>query len=409
MGTQGGARCPGGTHHRWTSSCNVSPTPCDTHCRSSRDANSTTSVARPVTSGARALANPAPWAWRNAHVSPMPALITRPGLWSRPSLSGAVITLRGAPRHCWPCCSNVLRAGRDRRAPPSVRSYAEMTWCPRHDTAATVVSRGSPPTPSWPPTRSGAPISRATATRALGAPVIRSRWPMATAAFGSVARRSHQPVCQRPSPCSPACSKRLDCRSGAVRTTVCPILPIPSHVGHRSQRGGCAWASCRSASSPAHPNNTAVMHGGTGRSTPRPLVPRPPPGAPNSAHAIAAAKHAPASAHTKPSIGTRQPHALRSHHVSCPPTCRRGKPLTASRCATSAPLVASGGTIKGSTSHTSASEPMAALRTWTRASGTSPAARSHAAGGSTDTCASKRPMVDSYDAGDCDPCLRTFL
>jgi hypothetical protein len=252
-------------------------------------------------------------------------------------------------------------------------------------------------------------MSRATSTRALGSTVSRSRWPMATAAFCSVARRSHQPVGQRPRPCSPACAKRVACRSGSVLTTVCPVLPLPAPVCHRSQRGGCAWASCRRASRPAHPNKTAVMHGGTGRSTPRPLVPRPPPGAPNRAPAIASAKNSTASAHTKPSRGTRQPHAMRSHHVSCPPNGRRGKTLTASRCATSAPMVASVGTIHGATSHTSASEPMSALRTWTMASGTSTAARSHSAGGSNDPCASKRPMVDAYDAGDCDPCLRTFL
>jgi hypothetical protein len=232
---------------------------------------------------------------------------------------------------------------------------------------------------------------------------------MARAAFCSVARRSHPPVGKRPSPCSPACLNSLDSRSVSVLTTVCPVPLIPSHGCHSSPRGGGAWASCRSASSPAHPNKTAAMHGGTGRSKPRPLVPRPPAGAPHRAHSLASAKHSTASAHPKPSICTRQPHAMRSHHVRGPPNCCRWIILIASRGAPSAPMVASGGTLHGSTSHTSASAPRSALRTWTMASGTSTSARSSSAGGSNDTCASQMPLVDSYDAGDCDPCLRTFL
>jgi putative transposase len=70
---------------------------------------------------------------------------------------------------------------------------------------------------------------------------------------------------------------------------------------------------------------------------------------------------------------------------------------------------ASGGTINGSTFHTPALANTSALRTSTRASGMSTSDRSHAAGCSNDTCASKMPMVDSHDAGDCDPCLRTML
>ena len=255
----------------------------------------------------------------------------------------------------------------------------------------------------------GAPISRATSTRALGSPVLRSLGPMPPAAFCAVARRSDPPVCTRPSPCSPACSTRVDSRRVSVRTTVCPVPPIPTPVCQSAQRGGGAWASCRSTSSPAPPNNTAARHGGPVRLQPRPRVPRPPPGAPHREHSSAAARNATASAHTPPAIGKRQPHAMRSHHVSGPPNCRRGKTLTTSRGATSAPMVASDGTIKGSPSHTSASEPRSAWRQLPLASGTSPSARSHSAGGSNDTSASKMPMGDSYDAGDGDPCLRTIL
>jgi hypothetical protein len=153
----------------------------------------------------------------------------------------------------------------------------------------------------------------------------------------------------------------------------------------------------------------AVMHGCTVRSTPRPLVPRPPPGAPTSTPSSAAAQHSTSSAHPTRSRCQRQPHAMRSHHVRCPPNGRRWQTLTASRGATAAPMVAAVGTLHGATAHLAASEPMSALRTLTLASGPSPSARSHSAGCSHDTCASKRPMVDSSDAGDWYPCLRTFL
>jgi hypothetical protein len=43
------------------------------------------------------------------------------------------------------------------------------------------------------------------------------------------------------------------------------------------------------------------------------------------------------------------------------------------------------------------------------ASGLSTSAHSNSAGGSHDTGAAKMPRVDSYDSGDCDPCLRTIL
>jgi hypothetical protein len=133
-----------------------------------------------------------------------------------------------------------------------------MTWCPRHDIVDTWAIRVSPPARSWPPTMAGAPLSRAPSTRATGSPVMRSPGPMATAACCLAARRSHLPVGQRPSPCSPAGSQRLDSRSVSVWTTVCPVPPIPAPVWHRSQLGGCAWASGRSASNPVNPRQTAA-------------------------------------------------------------------------------------------------------------------------------------------------------
>jgi transposase-like protein len=69
----------------------------------------------------------------------------------------------------------------------------------------------------------------------------------------------------------------------------------------------------------------------------------------------------------------------------------------------------SSGTITGSTSHTSASEQMSASKKSMMASGMSPSAHSHSVGSSNAICASKMPMVNSHDTGDCDPCLRTIL
>jgi hypothetical protein len=189
-----------------------------------------------------------------------------------PSLSCAGITRRGAPRNCLSFFRNVLQVGRYRRAPPSGISYAAMAWGPRHDSADTWALRGSPPARAWPPTMSGAPIFKATSKRATGSTVIRSPWPMATAASCSAARRSPQPVDKRPSRCSPACSTSLDSRNVSVRTTACPLPPIPSPVCHGSPRGGCAGASCRSSLSPVNLRTTAAMNGCTGRSQPRPLV-----------------------------------------------------------------------------------------------------------------------------------------
>jgi transposase InsO family protein len=134
-----------------------------------------------------------------------------------------------------------------------------------------------------------------------------------------------------------------------------------------------------------------------------------PPAAARRAHAIASAKNSTSSAHMKPSICTRQPHALRSRRVRCPPNPRRWNILTDSRCATSVPTGASGGPINGSMFHTPAQANMSASRKLTMASGRSTSARSNAAGCSNDTCASKMPMVDLHDSGNCDPCLRTIV
>jgi putative transposase len=68
--------------------------------------------------------------------------------------------------------------------------------------------------------------------------------------------------------------------------------------------------------------------------------------------------------------------------------------LTASRYATSAPMVASVGTINGSTFHTSASAHMLALRKLTRGSGMCTSDPSSSGGCSNAICALKMPMVD---------------
>jgi putative transposase len=75
----------------------------------------------------------------------------------------------------------------------------------------------------------------------------------------------------------------------------------------------------------------------------------------------------------------------------------------------SVPTGAFVGTIQGATLHIPAWAQMSASKTSTRASGMSPSARSHLAGCSNDTGASKLSMGDSHDTGDGDPCLRTIL
>jgi putative transposase len=88
------------------------------------------------------------------------------------------------------------------------------------------------------------------------------------------------------------------------------------------------------------------------------------------------------------------PHATNPHPVRCPPDCHLLNTPTASRCATSAPMVASVGTINGSTFHIPALENMSASKKLTMASGMSTSDPSNSVGCSNDTCASKMPMVD---------------
>jgi hypothetical protein len=158
-------------------------------------------------------------------------------------------------------------------------------------------------------------MARATATRATGAPVIRSPWPRASAAFCSAVRPSLRPVGPRRNQYSPACSKRSGCPSASEPTTGGPVPPTPSAGSHNCPPGGSAWGSSLNSSSPAHPSKPAAMRAGIVPSKRRPPARRPPRGLPNNAQSLASAKHATASARTKPSLGTPQPHAMRSLRV----------------------------------------------------------------------------------------------
>ena len=161
---------------------------------------------------------------------------------------------------------------------------------------------GNPPARSWPPTMSGAPISRATSKPATGSTAIRSPWPMATAAFCLAVKRSLPPAWSRPSPCSSACSKNLVCPSASAPTTGCPVPPTRSAGSHTCPPGGSAWGSSLNSSSPANPSKTAAMSACIVHSKLRPPAPRPPPGAPSNAHSIASAKNSTSNAPMKPSI-----------------------------------------------------------------------------------------------------------
>jgi hypothetical protein len=103
------------------------------------------------------------------------------------------------------------------------------------------------------------------------------------------------------------------------------------------------------------------------------------------------------------------PPAMNPPPGRCRIHCHRLSTLTASRCAASAPMGASGGPIQGAMSHTSASAPLSALRTLTMVAGILTVAPSHSAGSSNGLGASKMLRVDSNNAGDCDPCLRTCV
>jgi putative transposase len=129
----------------------------------------------------------------------------------------------------------------------------------------------------------------------------------------------------------------------------------------------------------------------------------------SSARLSASVRSSTASARTRRSTCAHPPPAMLPPPVRCPPDCHRWKTPTVSRCAMSVPTVASGGISKGATCHTPALANMSASRTSMMASGLSTSARSHTTGCANAIGVSKMPMVNSNDAGDCDPCLRTFL
>jgi hypothetical protein len=136
----------------------------------------------------------------------------------------------------------------------------------------------------------------------------------------------------------------------------------------------------------------------------------PPPalGGLSRARVSAAARRATTSARTRPSTGAPPPPAMHPPPGRGPTNRHRARTLTASRGATSAPTVASGGPLKGAPSHPSASEQTSASKTLTRASGLCTAAPAHVGGGSHGIGALQRPMVDSHAAGDGDPGRRTL-
>lgn len=64
-------------------------------------------------------------------------------------------------------------------------------------------------------------------------------------------------------PASHACSKSMGCRSAFAPTTACRSPPRPWPACRSCRPGGCAWASCRSSSSPVGRRRTAGMSGCT--------------------------------------------------------------------------------------------------------------------------------------------------
>jgi hypothetical protein len=275
MGTQGGARCPGDTQHPWTSRPNSSPMTGDERGRVRSGAHCTASVVRRVTRGSTASSHPVPQVWRLARANRPPAPSRRLSTSSRPSSSGAIIPRHGGPRHCLPFSRNGSRAGRYPRAPRVAISAAARAGCPRHDTVDTLAIRVSPSARSWPPTRSGAPLARATANRATGSMGLRFPWPRATAAFSSAVKPALRAVWPRPRQSSPACAKSSVCPSASAPTTVCPVPPTPWAGSPHAPHGGSAWASSPRASSPAHPRRTAAMNACLARCRRTPLA-RPP-------------------------------------------------------------------------------------------------------------------------------------
>lgn len=228
---------------------------------------------------------------------------------------------------------------------------------------------------------------------------------MATAAFCWAVQRALPPTWSKPSPCSSAGSTRAAGPSAAAPPRRGPWPPPPAVGAPPCPLAGSAWGASHNSSRPATPSNTAALRAGLVHAKRRP----PAPGARNHANASAGTTPATASVHTKPSLCKPRPHALRALRMYGPPLCHRWRILTASRCATSAPTVAAGAIIAGSTWHTPALAKPSASRPSPMASGMSPLVRANLAGCANGTCASRRRMGDANDAGDCCPCLRTLL
>ena len=138
-----------------------SPITCGKRCRSLSYAPYTASVGRRATRGSSAISPPVRRAWRIPRASRAPTRIRHLSTSSRPSSRCAVGTLHGAPRNCCRSCTHVIQAGRCPGAPRSATFCAAMAWSRRNDTLDILAIRGSPPAKSWPPTMSGAPISKA--------------------------------------------------------------------------------------------------------------------------------------------------------------------------------------------------------------------------------------------------------
>ena len=145
--------------------------------------------------------------------------------------------------------------------------------------------------------RCGAPTSQDTSSPVTAATALRGPAPLATAAFGSVAKPWPRRASRRPHPGSRACARHSACRSVSAPTTACRSPPTPWAGSHRSPPGGYAWASCRSASHLAHRHSTAALHAGSAPGTPTPPARPAPPGAHHRGSAITAVK---SSTHERP-------------------------------------------------------------------------------------------------------------
>jgi hypothetical protein len=238
---------------------------CGTPERSLRDAPWTASVGRRATRGSSAISPPVQRAWRSVRARRAPPRLRRLRPSSRPASRGAVGPLHGAPRPWWRSCPYVLRAGPCPGAPRAATCCAAMAWSRRNDTLAIVAIRGSPPAHSWPPTRSGAPRSKASFKPVTACPVTLERGPMATAVFSSAATPSLPPVSPKPSLGSPASSPRSVGPRASAPTTGCPAPPRPWAGSPNAPPGGSAWGSAPKASSPAHLSTMAAMSACTTR------------------------------------------------------------------------------------------------------------------------------------------------